>query len=161
MALEDKDIFRAVCEKFADQPMEFIMAQYAKAKHMNMEIERLTHWDGPDMEDLEEAEVVTEAEAEEIEVQPKKKLTRRRFTMEPEASITDDAIYCCICGAKFQSLTKKHLAKHGTTPEEYKRVCGFDSKTPLMSAKHFAQSQKNVSRAQQARMKNRAEAHAE
>ncbi|MBD5642159.1 MAG: MucR family transcriptional regulator [Desulfovibrio sp.] len=155
MALEDKEIFRAVCEKFQDQPMEFIMAQYAKAKHMNMEIERLTHWDLKDSEEPEEAEVVTEAEVEEVEAAPRKKLTKRRLIMDPAASITDDAIYCCVCGAEFQSLTRKHLAKHDTTPEEYRKVCGFAPDTPLMSKKRFADSKKIIARAQEARLKKR------
>lgn len=152
MALEDKEIFWAVCEKFADQPMEFIMAQYAKAKRMNMEIERLTHWDITEPEEPEEEEIVTESEVEQVEEAPKKKLTKRRFIIDPAVSITDDAITCCICGAQFQSLTKKHLAKHDTTPEEYKRVCGFPPSTPLMSKKHFEKSQQIITRAQQARL---------
>ena len=40
MALDDKDIFMAIFNKFSDQPIEFVMAQYEKAKILNMEIER-------------------------------------------------------------------------------------------------------------------------
>lgn len=32
MALEDKDIFNAIFNKYSDQPIEFIMEQYEKAK---------------------------------------------------------------------------------------------------------------------------------
>ena len=39
MPLEDKDIFNAVFEKYRDQPIEFVMAQYEKAKLLNREIE--------------------------------------------------------------------------------------------------------------------------
>ena len=40
MALEDKDIFNAIFNKYSDQPIEFIMEQYEKAKVLNMAIER-------------------------------------------------------------------------------------------------------------------------
>ena len=40
MALEDKDIFNAIFNKYSDQPIEFIMEQYEKAKILNMAIER-------------------------------------------------------------------------------------------------------------------------
>ena len=39
MALEDKDIFNAIFNKYSDQPIEFIMEQYEKAKILNMAIE--------------------------------------------------------------------------------------------------------------------------
>lgn len=155
MALEDKEIFKAICEKFADQPVEFIMTQYAKAKRINMEIERLTQWDLEEDTEPEEAEIVTEAE--EVEAAPKKKLTKRRLIIAPETSITEDSITCCICGGQFQSLTKKHLEKHGTTPEEYKRVCGFPPNMPLMSKKRFEDSRQIIAKAQKARMNKHTE----
>lgn len=155
MALEDKEIFRAVCEKFQDQPIEFIMAQYAKAKHMNMEIERLAHWEIAESEEPEEAEIVTEADIEEVETPPRKKLTKRRLIKDPATSITDDAICCCVCGAEFQSLTRKHLAQHDTTPEEYRKVCSFAPDTPLMSKKRYDASKKIIAKAQEARLKKR------
>ena len=39
MALEDKDIFNAICTRFNDQPIEFIMEQYEKARKLNAAIE--------------------------------------------------------------------------------------------------------------------------
>ena len=36
MALEDKDIFNAIFNKYSDQPIEFIMEQYEKAKSLNI-----------------------------------------------------------------------------------------------------------------------------
>ena len=40
MALEDKDLFSAIFNKYSDQPIEFVMEQYEKAKNINLEIER-------------------------------------------------------------------------------------------------------------------------
>ena len=36
MALEDKDLFSAIFNKYSDQPIEFVMEQYEKAKNINL-----------------------------------------------------------------------------------------------------------------------------
>lgn len=155
MALEDRDIFKAIWEKFPDQPIEFVMAQYAKAKRINMEIERLTNWEMEEEPEDEPEEDVTEVEVEEAKPVRRRRLSRRGFKVKPEDSITDDAIYCCICGEERQSLTAKHLAKHDVTVEEYKRACGFPENQPLMSRKRLAKSKEIIERAQQARLEKR------
>lgn len=157
MALDDRDIFKAIWERFPDQPLEFVMEQYAKARRLNMEIERSVNQTtdvdaGPDVEE----EAVVDVELDASPMPQRKKLNKRRFKVKPEDSITDDAIYCCVCGEKLQSLTVKHLAKHETTPEEYKRVCGFPPNMPLMSHKRLAKSKEIIERAQQARLAKRA-----
>lgn len=159
MALDDRDIFKAIWERFPDQPVEFVMEQYAKARRLNMEIERSINQTSeiettPEIE--EEASVDVEIDA--APVAQRRKLNKRRFKVKPEDSITDDAIYCCVCGEKLQSLTVKHLAKHETTPEEYKKVCGFPANLPLMSHKRLAKSKEIIERAQQARLAKRAAA---
>lgn len=40
MPLEDRDIFTAIFAKYSDQPIEFVMEQYEKAKLLNMAIEK-------------------------------------------------------------------------------------------------------------------------
>ena len=47
MALEDRDIFTAIFAKYSDQPIEFVMEQYEKAKLLNMAIEKRL-WDHPE-----------------------------------------------------------------------------------------------------------------
>lgn len=44
MALEDRYIFTAIFAKYSDQPIEFVMEQYEKAKLLNMAIEKRL-WD--------------------------------------------------------------------------------------------------------------------
>lgn len=155
MALEDRDIFMAICDRCEDQPIEFVMAQYAKAKRLNREIERQTAWEIDSAFNEEPEEPATEVEVEEVVAVPRKKLTRRSFKVKPEDSITEDVIYCCICGEERQSLTAKHLAKHDVTVEEYKRVCGFPPDQPLMSGKRLAKSKEVIARAQKARIEKR------
>lgn len=40
MDLGDRDIFAAIFAKYSDQPIEFVMEQYEKAKLLNMAIEK-------------------------------------------------------------------------------------------------------------------------
>lgn len=156
MALEDKDIFNAICNLNAGQPIDVIMAQYEKAKRMNMEIERRSM-------SLIEAEIQAAPEQveEEVEIEeemlpPKKKYTRRQLRVKPQDAITEDAIFCCICGEQRQSLTTKHLATHDITVEDYKKLCGYPADQPLMSGKRLAKSKEIIARAQQARLDKRA-----
>lgn len=54
------------------------------------------------------------------------------FAVEPSKAIREKSILCCICGKSFKVLTKKHLASHGLTPEEYREKLGYKKKTPLV-----------------------------
>ena len=38
----------------------------------------------------------------------------------PKDAVRETSVVCLECGAKFKMLTKRHLAQHGLTPEEYK-----------------------------------------
>lgn len=156
MALEDKDIFEAICKLNPGQSIEVIMAQYEKAKRMNMEIERrsvATCAPEPEPQPESVAEVT---EAVEKVMPPQKKYTRRKFRVKAQDAITNDVIYCCICGEERQSLTAKHLATHGITVDEYKKLCGYPLDQPLMSGKRLAKSKEIIARAQKARLDKRA-----
>ena len=50
----------------------------------------------------------------------------------PEKSLTDKSITCLECGKSFKIITKKHLYKHGLTPEEYKEKWGYQRGMPLI-----------------------------
>lgn len=153
MALEDRDIFAAICSRCSDQPIEFIMEQYEKAKRLNMDIEkRLDNGNGS--ESTPECEAAA-AEITEIVEPPKKKYTRRMLKVKPQDAITDDAIFCCICGEARQSLTQKHLACHDISVQDYKTLCNYPQDKPLMSNKRLARSKEIIARAQQARIDKR------
>lgn len=53
-------------------------------------------------------------------------------TIEPAKAIKEKSITCVECGKSFKLLTKKHLASHGLTPEEYRERCGYKKGTPLV-----------------------------
>ncbi len=158
MPLEDRDIFLAIYDRFADQPIEFIMEQFEKAKRLNMDIEKrigANPFETTQDECAECAPVVEDIIVEPVEA-PKKRYTRRSLKVKPEDSITDTEIFCCICGEPRQSLTAKHLGMHGISVEDYKKLCGFAPDQPLMSRKRLAKSKEIIKRAQKARLDKKA-----
>ncbi len=141
MSLQEKDIFNAVFNRFDDKPIEFVMEQYEKVLRINREIE---------------TRLLTKNEEEQPEVKKsnKEKFNRSTLLIKPEEAIQDDYIACCICGVKKERLQAGHFAKHGITSEEYKEICGYDKKQPLMSNKSVEKSRKIMKKAQEARMSN-------
>lgn len=158
MSLDDKDILNAVFARFNDQPIEFIMAQYEIAKRMSMEIERRLAGMPADecaKTSPQGAGELPASEAEKAEEAPRrKKLSRKDLVCRPEDAITEDGIKCCLCGKESSSLTSRHLAQHGISVEEYKKLCGYAEDQKLMSGKFERKMLHNVQRAQQVRMKN-------
>ena len=45
--------------------------------------------------------------------------------VDPRDAVRESTVVCLECGAKFKMLTKRHLAQHGLTPEEYKAKWGL------------------------------------
>lgn len=164
MALEDKDIFNAIFQKHSDQPIEFIMEQYEKAKLLNMAIERRLNQQpaqaGTEADSAADvASPAAEAQTVVEEKQPapvkKKVFSKQDLVCDPAGAITDNTITCCLCGKAACSLTSRHLASHGINVEEYKYLCGYPSEQKLMSKNFEAKMRRNVQRAQQARREKR------
>ena len=51
--------------------------------------------------------------------------------MDPKKAVKESSVTCLECGKAFKVLTKKHLATHGLTPEEYRAKYGYKKGTPL------------------------------
>lgn len=45
--------------------------------------------------------------------------------IEPSKAVKENSVVCLECGKSFKVLTKKHLAAHGLTPEEYRAKWGY------------------------------------
>ena len=155
MPLEDKDIFTAICARYSDQPIEFIMEQYEKAKKLNMGIEqRMGSGCAAPAAEAEEEEV--QVEIEEQAAPTKKKRYQRRFLkVKPEEAITRDAIYCCICGKPFKSITSRHLNTHDIDVADYKKLCGYPPEQNLMSEDQLERSRQIIRVAQKSRLDHR------
>ena len=61
--------------------------------------------------------------------------------LDPKKAIRERSIICLECGKSFKILTKKHLASHDLTPEEYKAKWGYKEGIALV-AKGLARTRK-------------------
>ncbi|WP_320171988.1 MucR family transcriptional regulator [Maridesulfovibrio sp.] len=52
--------------------------------------------------------------------------------VDPKKAIREKSIICLESGKSFKVLTKRHLAKFGLTPDEYREKWGYAKKTPLV-----------------------------
>jgi predicted transcriptional regulator len=52
--------------------------------------------------------------------------------LDPKKAVKEKTITCLECGKSFKVITKKHLASHGLTPEEYKAKHGYKKTMPLV-----------------------------
>lgn len=53
--------------------------------------------------------------------------------VDPDRAIREKSVACLECGKLFRVITKKHLAKHGMTPGEYKSKWGYKNNTSLVA----------------------------
>ena len=148
MSLEDKDLFNAIVARHPGQDIELIMAEYEKAKMLLSNIEK------PQGAPQVTGMMIVEEEtvAEEQPAPKAKKYTRRDLVVKPAEAIEEDSIACCLCGARRQTLTQRHLSTHGISVADYKKLCNYAPETPLMSKRHLEKSKRIIARAQQARM---------
>ena len=52
--------------------------------------------------------------------------------VDPKKAIKEKSIVCLDCGKSFKILTKRHLATHGLTTEEYREKWGYKKGCPLV-----------------------------
>ncbi len=53
--------------------------------------------------------------------------------VDPDKAIRVKSVVCLECGKLFRVVTRKHLASHGMTPEEYKSKWGYKKNTSLVA----------------------------
>ena len=63
--------------------------------------------------------------------------------VDPKTAIKEKSVTCCECGKSFKVLTKKHLASHGLTPEQYREKYGYKKGTSLV-AKSLARERRKT-----------------
>jgi len=52
--------------------------------------------------------------------------------LDSKKAIKENSTSCVICGKSFKLLTKKYLASHGLTADEYRERCGYKKGTSLV-----------------------------
>ena len=152
MPISDDVLFKTIFEKYSDRPIDEVMTLVAQAKAAYNQAEKLESacisetGDGGSCECMSAETVSDESMAPEI-----KRPTRRNLKFNPSEAIQDDKIICCLCCQSFTTLTSRHLKKHGTDPEHYRKLCGYSEKQFLMSNKRAAQMQETIKKAQAGR----------
>ena len=63
--------------------------------------------------------------------------------IDPKRAIKERSVTCCECGKLFKILTKRHLATHGLTSEQYKEKFGYKKGTALV-AKSLARDRRKT-----------------
>ena len=63
--------------------------------------------------------------------------------VDPKKAIREKSIVCLECGKSFKVLTKRHIASHGMTVEEYKAKYGYKKGTSLV-AKSLARDRRKT-----------------
>ena len=63
--------------------------------------------------------------------------------VDPKNAIREKSVICCECGKSFKVLTKRHIASHGMTVEEYKAKYGYKKGTSLV-AKSLARDRRKT-----------------
>ena len=53
--------------------------------------------------------------------------------VDPKNAIREKSVLCCECGKSFKVLTKRHIASHGLTVDEYKEKYGYKKGTSLVA----------------------------
>ena len=64
-------------------------------------------------------------------------------TIDPKKAIRERSVICCECGKSFKVLTKRHLATHELTPDQYREKYGYKKGTSLV-AKTLARSRRET-----------------
>lgn len=63
--------------------------------------------------------------------------------VDAKKSIRETSVTCLECGKRFKVLTKKHLAAHGLTPDEYRAKYGM-KKGAALACKALARERRKV-----------------
>ncbi len=105
-------------ESYIKEALEIVKAQASVRNMTEEEITSMVRKLAEGIRNISEGEV-SAGEGKELEGDPKK-------------SVKEKSVSCLECGKSFKIITKKHLATHGLTPEEYREKWGFKKGTPLV-----------------------------
>ena len=64
--------------------------------------------------------------------------------VDPKKAIREKSVICLECGKSFKILSKRHLAQHGLTPQEYKEKWGFKKNQSLVAKSLSRQRRKKM-----------------
>lgn len=106
-------------EEYLKQALEIVKAQASVRTMTEEEITSMVSKLAKGIRAVSEGQLDIEEQAQEPPVDPKKAVRER-------------SIICLESGKPYKVITKKHLAKYGLTPEEYREKWGYPKKMPLV-----------------------------
>ena len=143
----DTELLQMLMGKYPTQNADFIMGEFNTYKKLLGE--------SCDTQECA-AEMPVAVKEVAAEPAPVKRLTKRQIKYNPQEAITQTNITCCVCGKEFKRLSAVHLATHGATPDEYRKLCGYEPNQPLMGKMIYGRLMSAVKSAQEARVRKRA-----
>lgn len=105
-------------EEYLKQALEIVKAQASVRTMTEDEITSMVHKLAQGIQSIAEGQAAAEEE--------------ENIACDPQKAIREKSIICCVCGKSFKILTKKHLASHDLTPDEYREKFGYKKKLPLV-----------------------------
>jgi len=105
-------------EEYLKEALEIVKAQASVRTMTEEEITSMVSKLARGIQSIAEGQAHSESEEE--------------IACDPQKSIRDKSIVCCVCGKSFKILTKKHLASHDLTPAEYREQFGYKKNLPLV-----------------------------
>jgi len=76
--------------------------------------------------------------------QGKQTSEQQQPAVDPSKAIREKSVICLECGKSFKILSKRHLATHGLTPQEYKERWGFKKNQSLVAKSLSRQRRKKM-----------------
>ena len=64
--------------------------------------------------------------------------------VDPKKAVREKSVICLECGKSFKILSKRHLATHGLTPQQYKEKWGFKKSQSLVAKSLSRQRRKKM-----------------
>jgi len=64
--------------------------------------------------------------------------------VDPKKAVREKSVICLECGKSFKILSKRHLATHGLTPQQYKEKWGFKKNQSLVAKALSRQRRKKM-----------------
>lgn len=155
MPITDEALLQMMFKQYEGQPIEFIMAEYGKAKQLYLQIEqRIAQGANGETIEVKATQIKKELppkgdEEKEAEIEIKH-YTRDDLVCDPKEAIKEDGITCCICGETHHVLNARHFKRDKTNAEAYRAVCGYSKDQLLMSgqaARAYIERGKNMGKA--------------
>jgi len=119
-------------DEYVKEALDVVKAQ---ASVRNMTEDEITSMVQSVADRLRNVESLVEAEQSQEGQQP---------AVDPKKAIREKSVICLECGKAFKILSKRHLATHGLTPQEYKEKWGFKKNQSLVAKSLSRQRRKKM-----------------